>query len=339
MQKEYISPSGKYKLIVENIPAKPKCWDYTCGKVYNESQELIIEVNRNYSSFPFLFIENHLNKYDYLICGSDYQGQTIIELDSKKRIDYLSPEANQGHGFCWAEYKFDEKTQILIVCGCIWAGPYEYRFYDFSDPINGWPEIECENEILDNLAEKWPTVDENEIICCYQTDEDLEDDDGNIIKEPTILSTLKFKRDGLKLVLIEEWASEKEQANRIAQAKWWKEYNRRISLFKETDELYLTHLELVKDPKLSPSNYATTGTTYEGWCKDFDKKEERWCRRIIDHYKSLGKYAVDLEWAAITGPIKIVVWKDGKHFEDKFFEHSVDGMKQAFKYAKGVCEI
>jgi hypothetical protein len=58
---------------------------------------------------------------------------------------------------------------------------------------------------------------------------------------------------------------------------------------------------------------------------------------------SLGKYTLkitptfDLEWGVDTGPVKLVIYKDGKHVEDKFWmEHSVASIEAAFAYAKGL---
>lgn len=116
------SPSGKYSLTISTIETKPGCWDYTCGVVKAGDRE-ISTVKRNYSSFPFLWIEDHPNGHDYLVCGENYQGQTVIELDTGKRRDFLPEEAKKGHGFCWGSCTFDRTTMMLVVCGCIWACP------------------------------------------------------------------------------------------------------------------------------------------------------------------------------------------------------------------------
>jgi hypothetical protein len=139
MSNELTSPSGKYRLEIESKSTKPGCWDCTTGRVY-AGDKLIIQVDRNYSSFPFMWMENHANGHSYLICGADYQGQTFIELDTGKRRDHLPEEAKDGHGFCWGSYRLlDDKT--LLVDGCYWAWPYELKFFDVSDPMAGWPEI------------------------------------------------------------------------------------------------------------------------------------------------------------------------------------------------------
>jgi len=76
-RKEYLSPSGKYKLVLTPFKTQEGCWSYTQGLVY-EGDRLITEVQRDYSSFPFAWIDPHVNGGSYLICGENYQGQTVI---------------------------------------------------------------------------------------------------------------------------------------------------------------------------------------------------------------------------------------------------------------------
>src|SRR5690606_34715896 len=123
-QKTELSPSGNYKLIIISYGTQKGCWDYTKGDVYDSQNNLIFEVKRNYSSFPFLWIENHSNGNTYLVCGEDYQGQTVLELNTGKRLDFLPEAAKKGHGFCWADYRYHKESNILTVCGCFWACSY-----------------------------------------------------------------------------------------------------------------------------------------------------------------------------------------------------------------------
>jgi hypothetical protein len=92
-------------------------------------------VRRNYSAFPFTWCEDHPTGHDYLVCGEDYQGQTIIELDTGRRADYLPAQAEQGTGFCWAQHYLAPSKEVLIVDGCYWACPYELVAFDFSRPL------------------------------------------------------------------------------------------------------------------------------------------------------------------------------------------------------------
>ena len=124
-------------------------WSYTRGRVsHAETGAALADVKRNYSGFPFLWVEDHPSGHDYLLCGEDYQGQTFIELDTARRRDFLPDEAAKGFGFCWADYELMPDGVTLKVEGCYWACPYEYKFFDVSDPIEkGWPELGLPEEV------------------------------------------------------------------------------------------------------------------------------------------------------------------------------------------------
>lgn len=320
-------PHNEFKLVVSSYETKKGCWNYTQGLVYKEGiDKPLFDVKRNYASFPYLWID-HPNGHQYLVCGADYQGQTVLELDTGKRRDFLPEAAKKGHGFCWVDYRFDSESKILTVAGCFWACPYEYRFFDFSDPMKGWPWLETEESIDDNGPE-WPVFEPEGVIKAFQIQ--TEDEEGEEINPPVLRATKTFKREGLKLILIKEDVSEEEQKLRLEREEGWKKYNEEIKRFKETDPLYLLHVKLAKDPALSPEDHCGYGFTYENWCPHFKISERRFCRRIVNK----GKITVDLEWGMYTGPIKVVMYKKGKKMEDKWFEHSEEGMSQAFKIIK-----
>jgi hypothetical protein len=158
--KNEISPDGKFQLIITSYFTKKDCWNYTQGLIYKIGVSTpLFEVQRNYSMFPFLWVD-HPNGHQYLVCGEDYQGQSVLELDTGKRKDILSSEAKNGCGFCWADYRFDVASRIIVVSGCVWACPYEYKFYDFSDPMSGWPELETDMVCIDE-DDKWPIFETN----------------------------------------------------------------------------------------------------------------------------------------------------------------------------------
>lgn len=148
-QKEKISPSGKYKLVTTEYSTKPKCWNYSRGEVYKGDTK-IADVLRNYSAFTYGWVENHPNGHDYLLCGEDYQGQTVIELDTQNRVNYLPKVAAQGCGFCMTEYSPSPNKDKLLICGCFWGGPYEYLLVDFSTPMNlPWKILDRFDESID----------------------------------------------------------------------------------------------------------------------------------------------------------------------------------------------
>ena len=339
--KEHLSPSGKYKLVVTPFETKPGCWSYSQGLVYAVGSDTpLFEVRRNYHSFPKTWVEDHPNGHAYLICGEDYQGQTVLELDTGNRKDFLPKSAEKGFGFCWVGHTFNAKHQMLVIDGCYWACPYEYKFFDFSDPMGiGWPEIEPEKYI--DSDDRNPVFNDDGTITCFQSeyveyeeDEDDADDEKREKKDSCLASTLTFRRDGLKLVLVNEWISEKEKKTREEREKAQKAYDLWVKNFRANDPLYLAMLENLKDARFNPDSHDSVGTCYDNWCPDFSVRESRWCRRIAQR-KDGQPYTMDLEWACDTGPVKLGIYKDGNTLETKFFmEHSVESMNAAFAYAK-----
>jgi len=141
---EHVSPSGRYRLMVTSYGTGKGAWRYTRGEVFRVVDghlgERVADVKRNYTSFPFSWMEGH-PKGDFLIAGNDYQGQMFCELTTGRMKSHIPDEAFDGHGFCWATHRLLEDGHTLFVDGCYWACPYECRFFDVSDPMEGWPEL------------------------------------------------------------------------------------------------------------------------------------------------------------------------------------------------------
>jgi hypothetical protein len=335
-RKEHVSPSGKYKLVVTPFATSPGSWSYSQGLVYAIGSDTpMAEVQRNYGSFPFSWVENH-PKGDFLVCGEDYQGQTVIELDTGARRDHLPTEAGQGVGFCWVQHRYDAASKLLVVAGCVWACPYEFQFYDFSDPMAGWPMLKVIGDDGDETYidddDRWPEFGTDGSIKCFDTmdhSDDDDDDEDETEKPATVNATKAFKREGLQLVLVEEWVSEEEKARRIRREESNRKYEAWKAEFKTTDPLYLTTTKLEKEAPFTPASHDSIGFTYKGWCPDETVSETRWCREIARKSKD----SIEVEWGVKVGPIKLCLRRDGK-VENQFFEHSAEGMEKAFAYAR-----
>lgn len=324
-RREHPSPDGQYKLVVDSYSPKDGGWNLTQGLVYHlSSDKPVAVVQRNYSSFPHLWVE-HPNGHLYLVCGEDYQGQTVLEVDTGARKDYLPEDAKQGFGFCWVQYEFDKTSQTLVVEGCIWACPFEFRFYDFSNPMEGWPQLEADRGVYSDRH--WPEIGSEGLIRCYQSDDDDDAEEGAPQLPPA--SILTFKREGLKLTLQEEWVSEKEQASREAQRKANEEFDAWLKNFKATDPLYLELNRLVVDFDHDKQYGLSIGFTYADWCPHWKGDERRVCRNVVQN-KDGRKLSVTIEWGVETGPIKLNISKDDQPRESVFFEHSLEGMRAAF---------
>ncbi|MBI1371498.1 MAG: hypothetical protein GC159_01870 [Phycisphaera sp.] len=136
------SPSGRYSVEITPHARDKNRWNVTKA-VVSCGTEIVTTVLRNFGSFPMSWAERHPSGHDYLICGEDYQGQTVVELDTGRRADYIDPRAEKGWAFCWAAHFPTSDGKRLFVDGCYWACPYELVVYDFADPMAlPYPELQ-----------------------------------------------------------------------------------------------------------------------------------------------------------------------------------------------------
>jgi len=345
------SPSGKYLLTIKTYKTKEGCWEYSRGIVTRVSDNKeICDIKRNYHNFAYSFIIK--NNQEWLIAGRSYLAQTIVNLETGEEFDNTALNGS-GYSFCWIKSQLNKAEDVLIVKGCIWAAPYETRFFDFSDPSKGWSELtikdgeklyipadEHKEDLLhdDGSITVFSTkrffqdTDKSEDDLDYESISDVDfDDDSNwtvVIRE-----SWKLKRKENEMIVENYFISDSERRERERRVIDQKVFNDKIAKFKKEDPLYLKYAELINDSRLTPNNYESHGFTYPGWCPKWFGKETRWCRRINDRNKSNNTWTVDLEWAIDTGPIKLQIYKDGNTDHDKWFEHSVKGMIQAFNYA------
>jgi|NOAtaT_7_FD_contig_31_675860_length_1105_multi_3_in_0_out_0_1 hypothetical protein len=159
LENEALSPCGKYKLTIYKYVTGPNTWTYTEGIVTRLSDNKeIVSVKRNYSSFYHFFFDK------YLIAGEDYQGYTVVNLETETSNVYFPEAAFKGHGFCWAAI-YGVVNNKLIVEGCYWGGPYEVVIYDFSNPevlpltelnrfdVDGYVRVEGDTIIIEQELE------------------------------------------------------------------------------------------------------------------------------------------------------------------------------------------
>lgn len=133
----HTSPSGKYTLKITPCAFElHRNWAYTVGDVSTRGGEVpFAQVVRDHHVFPFVFCEGHPDGHDYLLCGEDYQGQTVIRLDTGERIDYIEKEAESNHGFVWSDCKISPDKMRIAVEGGYWAQGFEVHMLDFHHPF------------------------------------------------------------------------------------------------------------------------------------------------------------------------------------------------------------
>jgi len=129
-----VSPSNKYKLLIRSYTTGKGTWSVTRGTIYRVSDNKeICDIKRNYSGFHHSFVTK--NGQEYIITGRSYMGQTIVNLDTGE-------EWNSKDGkFCWISAELSPDGNTLLVYGCYWACPSDYKVFDFTDPSKGWEEL------------------------------------------------------------------------------------------------------------------------------------------------------------------------------------------------------
>lgn len=121
-------------MVIDTYTIGPNSWDYTRGRVQQaENKKVIADVKRNYVHFWHAWIQ-HANENEYLPCGEDYQGQTVINLTQSKVHNFFPDAGHEGFGFCWTAAFPSPDSKILAVDGCYWGAPNDVAFFDFSEP-------------------------------------------------------------------------------------------------------------------------------------------------------------------------------------------------------------
>ena len=378
-RKVHLSPSGRYNLTIDVYGTKPGCWSYTRGRVYQvEDGVLLGDVKRNYSSFPFEWVDSHVKTgHDYLICGEDYQGQTFINLTTGERKDFRPEEAKKGHGFCWSSYKLLPDGITLQVDGCYWACPYETRFYDVSNPMEGWPLLEgvslddnnstvryedgviiweSTDKVWKATGERYMEIESKYMILHGEVtkaekfgpperleaankafeehnrkygDEDDDDYDEDAGWEKVPDHVIKLRREEDKLVLIEEWKSDRLQAQEKLYAEYRQKEQDQMGAWMQ-DPLYRELASKLEDPQKQ------THFSYPSW-NDRNLEGEKnpaFFSVSARPYKEGRKKSATLYWGVLEGDIFVKVWEYGKgEYNKASFQRTTEGMREAFETA------
>jgi hypothetical protein len=129
-----LSPSGRYRLDLSLYRTGETAWTYSKGTVTDLTSQIVVaDIKRNHPAFWHGWIV-HPNGREYLLCGEDSQGYTVIDLTARQIHTFLPEAAYSGHGFCWAAVYPSPDKLLLAVEGCYWAAPYDIVFFDFAEP-------------------------------------------------------------------------------------------------------------------------------------------------------------------------------------------------------------
>ena len=130
----FVSPDAQFSLQVTEYRARPDDCNYSRGRVTRARDgRVIADIRRNYSDFWHAWIA-HPNGDNYLLCGEDYQGQTVVNLTREQVRSWFPDSGYEGWGFCWTAAYPSPNGRNLAVDGCYWGAPYEVVIYDFRRP-------------------------------------------------------------------------------------------------------------------------------------------------------------------------------------------------------------
>lgn len=125
LSKTIDSPTGKYSIETTPFKISKNGWDYCEGRFYNNlDDEYITSVYRNYGSFPYCWLEGH-PEGDFVICGEDYQGMTLVDLMSGRSTAFITEDAHKGGGFCASSFDVSPEMDRIAVEGCYWGDMYQ----------------------------------------------------------------------------------------------------------------------------------------------------------------------------------------------------------------------
>lgn len=176
------SPSRNYTLEIENYQTSKGCWNYSQGIVKDRAGEILFKIQRNYCNFWHAWVP-HPNGHEYLLCGEDYQGYTVVDLTARTKKTHLTFAATKGWGFCWASCDPSPDGTLLAVCGCYWGGPYDTLILDFSHPLcMPFPELARfeDGSTYDNENQiKWLDKDSYQLVRTVDPVEYVQDKDGD----------------------------------------------------------------------------------------------------------------------------------------------------------------
>lgn len=148
------SPLGKYTidLTLYRVEDLDRPF-YSVVEIIKKSDgDRVGKIIRNEADFPFLFIEDHKDGKDYLICAEDYQGFTVINITDGKKYDYVAEKAKRGLSLRITDFFVSQNKENLAIEGHTKSRPMdvvetdEIHFYRIND-ISKLPYQEVDKRI------------------------------------------------------------------------------------------------------------------------------------------------------------------------------------------------
>ncbi|MEO7097044.1 MAG: hypothetical protein ABI175_27540, partial [Polyangiales bacterium] len=278
-----LSPSGRFRLTVRTYRLTERSWSYSRGIVERvDDGSVVADVARNLGQFHHTFLTK--GGEEWLVAGRSYTSQTLVNLD---RAEVREPPGDpyESNAFCWASCFLSRDERTLVVDGCIWACPYEYRFYDFTDPAaRGWQPLPIEPDgYLEVESEKPPVWREDGVFECYA------------VSGGEVVARTALRRDGDRMLVAERFVDPAEQARRDETARAHAAEEAFRERFRAEDPIYLAMRSELARLALPDDGYSTWGK------KDGARLAGKYFRRKEPHASA------DLQWGADGDGVPIAV--------------------------------
>jgi len=362
--KEVLSPSGRFRLTITNYKSG---WLSRGVVTRVEDGVELANIIRNYS-FKYSWVIK--GGSEYLITGRSYMSQTIVNLETGA---ILEPKGNQydGHTFCWALASLSPDSNTLVVDGCHWACPYEFRFFDFTDPEGkGWPGIpvlseeawgkhqadgsQIKSDFTIDSDQRQPEFHEDGSVTIYRTEqvfsstgqteweielEDWKDEhEDESLWEPRLLKSWKLSREEGCFVVRETWTSE-VQAQRERRNKEAREaQDQQFADWRQNDAFLKVVLEeLREDADLDAGGQGWMGTSVVNRRDQGELNHWYFNLEVLCvGFKPEGpKKNATLRWGTIAGETLILdLWTYGIGSRETVFPKTPVGLKEALDRAR-----
>lgn len=166
---EIVSPSGRFKIILGNYKIEWKA--YLSGILVRlVDGKVIAEIDRKNNIINSFFTKNN---QDWYLSGKTYMSQNFINLDTEEVFDNTEKiqqkdQYKYGCSFYWNKIWLSPDGNTLAVEGCHWGIESEYKFFDFTDPSKGWPELK--NDEYYDVGIKEPHWNPDHTFTFYDTE-------------------------------------------------------------------------------------------------------------------------------------------------------------------------
>ena len=176
------SHDGKYQFSYQCYSDKDgHYFGYSNNKLIRCSDgKVLMDINRNYPQ-PFCKYFK-CNGDEWVVSGHSYMSPLLVNLTTEKTYEQHADQYCPSE-LIWMSVEASPDGQTLLVGGLVWGGaPYEYRFYDFSQPDQGFRLLPLASCLMipdeDHTIPEWSLDKDNNNIVTLVAEIDFDDGDS-----------------------------------------------------------------------------------------------------------------------------------------------------------------